>query len=135
MTLGELPTLEIEGPADYDRLKDRIRVLVATRVPPARTLVVAKGDDELLALHDRRGEHFPQDELGRFPSSHPADSGEAIAELERLAGEGAQHLLVPATSFWWFQHYAELTRRLTSHAELVACEPDACAVFDLRPGS
>ena len=133
MTLEELPTLHVDGPVAYERLKDRIRVLVATRVPPGRTLVVAKGDDELLALHDRRGEHFPQDELGRFPSAHPADGEEAIAELTRLEEQGARHLLIPATSFWWFGHYAALADRLRAQAELVACEAETCVVFGLRP--
>ena len=132
--LAALPTLAIEDPAAYQELKDRVRVLVAGSVPPGRTLVVSKGDDELLALHDRRGAHFPQDDAGRFTSAHPADSAEAIAQLDALVARGARHLLVPATSFWWFAHYAELTRHLATHGRLVALEERTAAVIDLRPG-
>lgn len=125
--LRELETLHVDGPEAYERLKDRVRRLVATRVPAGRTLVVSKGDDELLALHDRRGEHFPQDALGRFPSSHPADGADAVAQLEALGG---RYLVIPATSFWWLAHYEELTA-LLERGELVALEPDTAAVFAL----
>ena len=127
VALRELETLHVDGPDAYERLKDRIRQLVAVHVPPGRTLVVSKGDDELLALHDRRGEHFPQDELGRFPSSHPADGADAVAQLEAL---GPRYLVIPATSFWWLGHYEELTA-LLERGELVAFDPGTAAVFAL----
>lgn len=133
LDLRGLETLHISSPEEYEDLKDRIRILLAVQVPPGRTLVVSKGDDELLALHDRRGEHFPQDGRGRFPASHPADGREAEAQLELLVAAGARHLVVPATSFWWFGHYVELTERLESRAALVALDAKTCAVFDLAP--
>jgi hypothetical protein len=131
--LTALPTLQIDGAAGYERLKDRIRILVAARVPPGRTLVVSKGDDELLALHDRRGEHFPQDRAGRHPAAHPPSGGDARRQLETLVGQGARYLLVPATSFWWFAYYRELTDLLESAGTLVALDQQTCAVVDLRP--
>jgi len=133
--LAGLPTLHIGDLLAYERLKDRIRILVAAQVPAGRTLVVSKGDDELLALHDRRGEHFPQDRAGRYPAAHPADGGDARSQLEALVERGARYLTVPATSFWWFGHYPELTERLASGAALVALEPETCAVFELRAES
>jgi hypothetical protein len=132
--LAELPTLAIDDPVAYDRLKDRVRVLVAARVPPGPTVVVSKGDEELLALHDRRGEHFPQDEAGRFTSAHPADGVEAVEQLQAFVARGARQLLIPATSFWWFAHYAELTAWLEARATLSAYEAGTAAVFDLGPG-
>jgi hypothetical protein len=93
--LAELPTLAIDDPVAYDRLKDRVRVLVAARVPPGPTVVVSKGDEELLALHDRRGEHFPQDEAGRFTSAHPADGVEAVEQLQAFVARGARQLADP----------------------------------------
>ena len=128
VALRELETLHVDGPDAYEQLKDRIRQLVAVHVPPGRTLVVSKGDDELLALHDRRGEHFPQDALGRFPSSHPADGADAVAQLHALR---PRYLVVPATSFWWLGHYEELTALLESRGELVAIDPATAAVFAL----
>ena len=130
--LRALPTLTIADPGGYERLKERIRTLVAGHVPPGRMLVASKGDDELLALHDRRGEHFPRDDAGRFTSAHPADGREAVVQLDALVAAGARHLLVPATSFWWFAHYGELTDRLEAGAEVVAVEEETCAVLDLR---
>ncbi|MDQ3706232.1 MAG: polysaccharide pyruvyl transferase family protein [Chloroflexota bacterium] len=37
----------------------------------------------------------------------PADSGTAIAELERLRNEGAQYIVFMWPSFWWLSYYHE----------------------------
>ena len=129
--LRRLPTLHIDSPRAYEQLKDRVRVLVSVHAPQGATLVVSKGDDELLALHDRRGRHFPQDELGRFPSSHPASGREAVEQLDALVGRGARLLVIPATSFWWLGHYEELTDLLLSRGELVALDERTAAIFDV----
>jgi hypothetical protein len=43
---------------------------------------------------------------------------------------GAEFLLVPATAFWWLDHYAEFAVRLETG--LYHLDRD-CAIFDLRP--
>ena len=78
----------------------------------AEVLIISRGDDHLVNLGGRRVAHFPQADDGGYAGHHPADSGEAIAHLEELRGRGAQYLIVPATSDWWLEYYAELTAHL-----------------------
>src|SRR6516165_4694718 len=69
----------------YRQLLSQIRELMPTVVPAAATvLVAAKGDDELLKAVGRRAWHFPQTADGEFAGHNPADSAEAISQLEAL---------------------------------------------------
>ncbi len=115
----------------YQHLVERIRWLAAHELPAgSRILVVSKGDSELLDLPGCRALHFPGGASG-WAGFHPPDSEWAISHLEALREEGAQHLLIPATSFWWLQHYSGLRRHLESNCTLVADRPDACVVYAL----
>jgi hypothetical protein len=117
----------------YERLVDRIRVRVDGVVPAgARVLVVSRGDDELLELDGRHGAHFPQLEGGVFAGFYPADSDEAIAQLERARQAGADYLLFPRTSLWWLDHYAEFAAHLRRRYAEVAGDDD-CLIFALEP--
>jgi glycosyltransferase involved in cell wall biosynthesis len=78
----------------------------------AKVLIVSHGDEELVALNGRHGAHFPQATGGGYAGHHPGDSSDAIRQLEQLCEQGAQYLIVPATSGWWLEHYQDLTRHL-----------------------
>src|SRR5207253_10034976 len=70
-------------PDQYRDTVKQVRETVRLSVPAgAHVLVVSKGDDDLLQLDGRFGAHFPQVTGGVYAGHHPADSGEAIAELE-----------------------------------------------------
>jgi glycosyltransferase involved in cell wall biosynthesis len=98
---------------DYARLVARVRDAVESDVPPgAKVLVVTRGDDGFLALGGRQGWHFPRDRNGRYAGYHPADSEAAIAHLEELRAQGATHLVLPETAFWWLAYYEALNKHL-----------------------
>jgi len=82
------------------------REAVKREVPQgAVVLVVSKGDERLLELGDREAWHFPRDEDGEYPGYYPADSEEAIDQLERLRAQGAEYLVIPQSGLWWLEHY------------------------------
>jgi GT2 family glycosyltransferase len=117
----------------YDSLVDRIRQTVENSLPPGATvLVVSRGDDELLELAGRRAWHFPAAEEGGYAGHHPADSGEAIAQLEALRARGGQFLLFPETYLWWLDHYEGLQQHLESRYATVVRQPDTCVIFALN---
>jgi hypothetical protein len=97
-------------------------------------LVVTRGDEALTALPDRRVEHFPQGSAGSYTGHHPADSAEAIAQIETLRREGAQFLVVPARSFWWFEAYVPFHRHLEDRYARIYADTD-CVMYELRVGT
>ncbi len=97
--------------------------------------MVSKGDDELIQLDGRLGGHFPQVEGGVYAGHHPANSREAIIDLERQRSSGAEFLVIPRTSLWWLDHYGELRDYLVRSCRQVANQDDACVIYALRsPG-
>jgi hypothetical protein len=128
---GRPPSLRV-GPSEYDALVTRLRSLVHSALPTQATvLVVSKGDERMLELEGHEAWHFPQDEQGRYPGYYPSDSAEAIAHLEELRSRGADYLILPATAFWWLDHYEELARHLESHYGLAARQDDTALIFSL----
>jgi glycosyltransferase involved in cell wall biosynthesis len=121
--------------SEYDRLVARVREVVEEIVPSgARVLVASRGDDALLALDERRGWHFPRDRDGRYAGHYPADSDAAIAHLEELRGQGATHLVLPQTAFWWLSHYAGLRDHLDGAFRQIRSD-EHVIVYDLSgPG-
>ncbi len=117
----------------YRELLERVRDC-SRRVLPADAdiAVISKGDDELLAAAGARGWHFPSDESGGYAGYYPADSGDAIAQLEWLRSRGADYLLVPTPAFWWFNHYPGLTRHLEKQYRSLVDDEETCRIFDLR---
>jgi len=118
----------------YRMLTDRIRDLVAQRLPPdSRVLVVSRGDDELLRFDGCEGLHFPQTENGVYAGHHPGDSGEAIAHLEEVRREQApRFLLFPETGLWWLDHYSGLRKHLEERYRRVAFEEGTAVIYSLR---
>ena len=63
------------------------------------------------------------------PTADPADGAEAVAELERLRGQGAAFLVVPQTALWWLDHYDEFARHLDERYR--RSRLDSCEIYDL----
>lgn len=115
----------------YRRLVERVRAAVGENIPAgASVLVVSRGDRDLIRLDgDLAGGHFPQDADGGYLGHHPSDSKEAVAHLEALRRDGAQYLVLPATSYWWLEHYADFAAHLRSRYP--STQLDGCTVFRL----
>jgi processive 1,2-diacylglycerol beta-glucosyltransferase len=119
----------------YRRLVERVRQTVWRTVPPDTTVLVAgPGSDALLDLGRRRAWRFPRD-AGTLPGGcGRADGTSIVAHLEELRHQGAEYLIVPATTLWWLDYLPEFKRHLERHYQLAARE-DACLIFTLHPAS
>jgi hypothetical protein len=118
----------------YQDLLRHVREAVRGAVPPGATvLVVSQGDDDLLKLPGRTGQHFPQTKDGTY-DGNPADSKEAITRLEALRVKGDQYLLFPEPAFWWLDHYKEFKQHLEGRYARVYGD-DHCIIYRLSaPG-
>lgn len=118
----------------YRRLVERVRAAVGEAVPAtASVLVVSRGDRQLVDLEGRDARHFPQDNGGGYLGHHPRDSAEAIARLESLRENGAEYLILPATAYWWLEHYAGFAEHLRDCYQRI--DSDVCAIFRLDLGA
>jgi hypothetical protein len=116
---------------DYEKLVGRVQAAVRSHLPAQATVLVAsKGDEALRELDGRRAWHFPRSEDGGYAGYHPTSSEEAIAQLEMLRAQGADYLLLPATSFWWLEHFPELRQHLDGRYGRVLDDED-CVIFGL----
>ncbi|HEY3186737.1 MAG TPA: hypothetical protein VGJ70_04655, partial [Solirubrobacteraceae bacterium] len=116
----------------YRALRRRLTAAVRAATPEGATLaVVSRGDDELLAVGARRAWHFPRDDDGAWAGHYPADSDEAIAQLEAVRRDGADYLVVPSTAAWWLDEYPGLRAHLRRRGRAVPCDDDVCRVFRL----
>jgi len=116
---------------DYGELVQRVReIALATLPADARVLVVSRGDDALFP-QGLAAAHFPQGPGGVYAGYHPADSGAAVAHLEECRAEGAEFLLLPATAFWWLDHYGGLLQHLMGRGRVLHHDGH-CVIFDLR---
>ena len=120
------------GHPDYFGLVDKVTSTVTATVPPSKTvLMVSKGDENLLRLGSRSGWHFPRLGDGRYAGYYPADSADAIEQLEELRARGADYIVFPATSLWWLDHYPELGDHLEANYAVVLRDANTCAIYDL----
>jgi len=130
-TLQERLGVPAEG-LGYRFTVEQIRAAVEERVPAgASVLVVSRGDRELIDLGEVEAGHFPQDREGRYLGHHPRDGEDALAQLEKLREGGAAYLVLPATSFWWLEHYGELAAHLRDRC--AATELGFCTIYELAP--
>ena len=119
---------------EYEGLASKVRERAAELIPSGATVLVAgKGDEALLRLDGRTGWHFPMAEDGRYAGFHPAGDTAAIAQLEALRARGADHLLLPATTLWWLDHYQGLRRHLEDRYTALLSDED-CAIYRLTSG-
>src|SRR6516225_1322227 len=111
----------------YAAIVDRIHQHVDRAVPAGSTVVmVSKGDERLLQINQSRGWHFPQNSEGTYSGYYPENDIAAISHLEALRSRGAQFLVVPATAFWWFDHYAGFNRHLRALYAVVLDDKETC---------
>lgn len=120
----------------YFQMLQRLRVAADSVMPAnATVLVISKGDEALLLLGaQRRARHFPQNVDGVYAGYAPPDSASAIAHLEQLQVAGATHLLLPGTSAWWLDHYAEFAEHLRRVARELWRDEDG-VIFELGADS
>jgi FkbM family methyltransferase len=114
----------------YDQLVIRIREAVDALLPVDCTVaVLGKGDPELLKLSGRRAYHLPADEQGGYLGYHPANSEEAIRQFKSAIAKGADYLLIPSTSLWWLEHYADFCKEMEASSEAVLVDDDLCLIY------
>jgi GT2 family glycosyltransferase len=98
---------------EYAALARRIEAAVCRHVPEGSILLVAsRGDEGLVGFDGREAWHFPRLDNGAYAGHHPPGDDAAIAHLERLRTNGAEYLVLPATSLWWLDHYQTFRRHL-----------------------
>jgi len=108
---------------------------VADRALPANAtvLVASKGDDRLLQLPGRKARHFPCTDDGTYAGYYPADSEDAIRQLEAERSRGAGYLLLPYTAYWWLEQYRGFAEHLDTRYTRV-WHDDRFMVFDIESG-
>jgi hypothetical protein len=94
------------------------------------TVVVSRGDESLLQLGARPSLHFPRLPDGRYAGHHPADSDDAIRQLEELRTQGAGYFVLPNTAFWWLDYYDGFASHLQENYETVVSNDD-CRIYRL----
>ncbi len=115
----------------YRELVERIHMIARSAVPPdATVLVVSKGDDQLLDLECGEAWHFPASPDGSYIGYHPPDADWAVEQLELARARGADYLLLPASSFWWMEHYPGFAQHVSRrYPEIV--EDESCTIYAL----
>jgi SAM-dependent methyltransferase len=117
---------------EYRDLVERIRDAAQRTLPENSTVVaVSRGDDRLVQIDGLVGWHFPRDREGGYPGHYPPDSATAIKHLEELRAQGADYFLLPASAFWWLEHYAEFAAHLESRYPAVVRLDDTCLIYGL----
>lgn len=119
-------------PGTYPALVERIRGIARAAVPAGAVVaVVSRGDDDLIRLDGLVGWHFPQTPRGTYAGFHPGTSADAVRELAAVRERGAAYLLLPATEFWWLDHYEGFRSHLEDHHRLMLRTEDTCAIYSL----
>src|SRR5262249_46904811 len=77
----------------------------------------------------------PQDERGQYAGHYPADSDQAIAHLKRAHNGEPGYVVVPATAFWWLDHYEGLRAHFDRTCELLVDEAETCRIYRLHGGT
>jgi hypothetical protein len=117
----------------YRKLVASVRQVLRDKLPTnAHLAVVSKGDDAFLELPGMKAWHFPRASTGQYAGYHPADSAAAIAHLDAQRAAGVEFLVVPRTSFWWFEHYTAFRDHLERDHRVMVADPDTCLIFHLR---
>ena len=122
--------------AEYLEIRLRIHDVVRKLIPAGSTvLLVSKGDEKLVQIEDRDGQHFPCTAAGQYGGYHPADAVAAISHLEELRASGADYFLLPSPYFWWLDHYSGLRSHLETCYRRVAIEEGTAVIYSPREPS
>jgi glycosyltransferase involved in cell wall biosynthesis len=123
---------EIKGHPDYRGLVARLRLAVEANTPADTTLaVVSRGDETLLDLGGRTAWHFPRGGDGTYAGYYPTDSDAAVAHLEQLRANGAEHLVIPASCGWWLEFYGGMREHLETSYRLIYDDPRTGTIYAL----
>jgi hypothetical protein len=82
----------------------------------ALIIAATEGDPTVFYYAHRKGWHFLGD--GVY-DGNPLDSGQIIANLEKLRSRGATHLVFYAGTQWWLDYYKDFAEHLGRSATLV----------------
>jgi SAM-dependent methyltransferase len=102
---------------------------VAATVPPGSLIVQIDGAQCGSVLAAGRPARPFLEKEGQYWGP-PPDDATAIAELERLRGDGARFVVVAWPAFWWLEHYAAFHRHLRATSRAV-CENERVVIFQL----
>ena len=72
--------------------------------------------------------HFPRTPEGVYAGHHPADGPAAVAHLAATRASGTRYLLLPATAFWWLDHYLEFRLYLEDRCERI-WDDRSCLIY------
>ncbi|MDA1316109.1 MAG: class I SAM-dependent methyltransferase [Acidobacteria bacterium] len=119
----------VRAMADVQKVLATVQSLAA-QVPTAATLILID-EDKLRAELSAWSSMLPfLEKDGRY-NGKPADSTEAIRELERLRELGAEFVALTGATFWWLDHYKAFGAHLSNAYDL-RCKNENLMVFDLR---
>ena len=98
------------------------------------SLIVAadNGDPTVFYYAERNGWHFLEKE-GIF-NGEPAESAQAIVDLEKLRRNGATHLVFTSNTFWWLDYYREFAQHVDATAILMEATPEF-KIYKLNPAT
>jgi 4-amino-4-deoxy-L-arabinose transferase-like glycosyltransferase len=99
--------------------------------PSALIVAATDGDPTVFYYAHRKGWHFLGD--GVY-DGNPLESAQIIANLEKLRGRGATHLVFYAGTQWWLDYYHEFAEHLAKTATLVERTPEF-TIYKLMPAS
>jgi glycosyltransferase involved in cell wall biosynthesis len=129
---GRVRPPEVKGHPDYQGVVSRLRLAVEANTPNDTTVaVVSRGDELVLELGARTAWHFPRNGDGAYAGYYPADSDAAIAHLEQLRANGAEYLVIPASSGWWLEYYGGMREHLETGYRLIYDEPRTGTIYAL----
>jgi hypothetical protein len=97
--------------------------------PNALIIAADDGDPTVFYYAHRKGWHFLEEGIYQ---GNPSDSSQLIANLERLRGRGASHLVFYSGTNWWLKYYPEFSERLATSATLVEETPEF-TIYKLEP--
>ncbi len=105
--------------------------LELNKITPPNALIVAvdNGNPAIFYYAKRKGWHFLEKQ-GIY-GGNPADSQQAITDLERLRGQGATHLVFITNTSWWLMSYPGLAQHLSETATLLEATPEF-KIYQLR---
>ena len=98
----------------------------------ALIVAVDGGNPTIFYYAKRKGWHFL--EQNGIYDGNPKNSQQAIANLERLRGQGATHFVFTTPRFWWLESYPEFTQHLSENATLLEATPEF-KIYKLTSGT
>ncbi len=100
-------------------------------IPSSLIIAADDGDPTVFYYAHRKGWHFLENGIYQ---GNPFDGAQLIANLEKLRGRGASHLVFYAGTNWWLKYYPEFAERLGTSATLVEETPEF-TIYKLGPAA